>query len=316
MRRAVTFDADALRDGDLVGRVLGPLAANEGLALIVAELVNNAVEHGVLGLSSSMKDGDGGFEAYYAARAAGLATLNSGSVGVEIDGDDDTGVRVSVTDSGPGFRDAPATPESASLHGRGLALIRGLGAQVSVEAPGNRVTVTIDPRAVKFPPGEPIGSVMLKPAVELVTFRRRAVRRLAYVVMAVWAVLTVGVGTGAIHSGREEPVLESPAPSLGLALSELRPSGAALRSFAVHVVAADCTCSRSFIAFLRERGPRVDLSETILLVGDDTDGLAEALRGRGFPVNEISVDELASRYHITEVPLSVVVGPDDYVDGD
>lgn len=155
MRRrvAIVLDVDALRRDDAVARVLGALdgipelrAHRAELFLIVAELYNNAVEHGLLGLGSQAKGEPGGFEAYYAARSAGLATLTSGSIRIDVEVEKrrvGAHLRVRVTDSGSGLgaAAAPRAPAPEARGGRGLALLRSLGAVVTIDAPASSVTV-------------------------------------------------------------------------------------------------------------------------------------------------------------------------------
>jgi two-component system, HptB-dependent secretion and biofilm response regulator len=159
MRRrvAIVLDVDALRRDDAVARVLAALdglpelrAHRAELFLIVAELYNNALEHGLLGLGSSTKAEPGGFEAYYAARSAGLASLAAGSIRIDVEVEKrrvGAHLRVRVTDTGSGLgaaaRAAPARkpPAPEARGGRGLALLRSLGAVVTIDAPASSVTV-------------------------------------------------------------------------------------------------------------------------------------------------------------------------------
>jgi two-component sensor histidine kinase len=48
--------------------------------LVVTELFINALEHGVLGLSSSLKEGADGFERYIEARQQRLQNLQKGQI--------------------------------------------------------------------------------------------------------------------------------------------------------------------------------------------------------------------------------------------
>ena len=154
MKLAFEFGIESLRCGDAVERVLNALEglpvmerARSEIFLILSELYSNAVEHGLLGLESSSKDAPGGYEAYYAQRSAGLAALVAGRITIEVTllpirtG---THIRVRVTDSGTGFVAGIAAPPSlARRAGRGLALIKGLGAEVTRVAPGNCIVVDL-----------------------------------------------------------------------------------------------------------------------------------------------------------------------------
>lgn len=110
-------------------------------ALLVAELWHNALEHGVLGLDSEVKERSGGFSAYYAQREKALASLADGRVRISLvrerarRGDR---LVVRVEDSGPGFVRAPL-PRRGNLRkgGRGLLLVESLCEQLEFEGRGN-----------------------------------------------------------------------------------------------------------------------------------------------------------------------------------
>ncbi len=101
------------------------------LELVMAEVVNNAIDHGVLGLDSSLKKDPDGFDLYFMSRAAKLAKLIDGYVIVSVDQINNHLISISVEDSGAGF-DLPNTgqnlqPENLlSTYGRGLLIIRHL----------------------------------------------------------------------------------------------------------------------------------------------------------------------------------------------
>ncbi|MFV8833635.1 fused response regulator/phosphatase [Aquisalimonas sp.] len=113
---------------------------------VMAELYSNALEHGVLGLDSSLKTSPDGFTAYYENRCSALSALSSGFLRIQVGrGRDDRGelLRIRVTDSGAGFdygrllRDE--TPVDASLSGRGIKLLRGMCDSLCYFGRGNQV---------------------------------------------------------------------------------------------------------------------------------------------------------------------------------
>ncbi|MFN3586726.1 MAG: SpoIIE family protein phosphatase, partial [Moraxellaceae bacterium] len=110
------------------------------LATVVGELCNNALEHGVLGLASHHKCDADGFAGYYAARAARLATLETGWLRIRAEVQAAAGaVRVvlAVQDSGHGF-DTEAWPAGCPPYaGRGLGLLASLCRRVEYLPPGN-----------------------------------------------------------------------------------------------------------------------------------------------------------------------------------
>jgi CheY-like chemotaxis protein/anti-sigma regulatory factor (Ser/Thr protein kinase) len=153
------FDPDALRAADPLGPLRALIAASPELAssrteidLVVTELFSNALEHGLLNLSSDLKRDPAGFEAYYRERARALADLETGGilVSLTIDGQ---GPRlraiIRVTDSGAGvdrsFREAPPDPGPACARagglaaGKGLHLVRSLCSEVSIRDGGRSV---------------------------------------------------------------------------------------------------------------------------------------------------------------------------------
>jgi CheY-like chemotaxis protein/anti-sigma regulatory factor (Ser/Thr protein kinase) len=148
---ALDLQVDVLRQADplpaflqVVMELQGIYAHRERLYTILAELYTNALEHGLLGLDSSLKEGPEGFSAYFEARERALAALGAGSIRVEIEHRPEANggrLTVHVRDSGPGFA-GQVFPDSASnvtASGRGLALLRSLCKSVVVHAPGNHV---------------------------------------------------------------------------------------------------------------------------------------------------------------------------------
>ena len=114
------------------------------LFTVLSELYNNAVDHGVLGLESSLKERD--FAAYLHERDERLGHERDGRVTIELErapGGDRGALEVRVRDTGAGF-DPAAVPEPGSeqLHGRGLALVRALCASLDYAAAGNEARAT------------------------------------------------------------------------------------------------------------------------------------------------------------------------------
>lgn len=114
---------------------------------VLAELYSNALEHGVMGLDSSMKDSAEGFSRYYEQRARALETLE-GFIRFEFEsGITATGgsLQIRVIDSGQGFDHqrlvARASRHNAGYHGRGVRLLNELCSSVMFEGCGNSVVV-------------------------------------------------------------------------------------------------------------------------------------------------------------------------------
>lgn len=104
---------------------------------VMTELYSNALEHGVLGLDSSLKSNASGFTRYYQQRAERLAALESGFIRIHFQVTPlDGGGRLSVQveDSGNGFNIdtiLALPPTLNELYGRGLALVRELSDEAS-----------------------------------------------------------------------------------------------------------------------------------------------------------------------------------------
>ena len=117
---------------------------------VLAELYSNALEHGVLGLNSKLKNSAEGFSQYYAQRALALENVQ-GFVRFSLDSwveDDGVLLDIAVTDSGRGFdyeallaHHRGADTSTESYHGRGLKLLNDLCSEVTFTAPGNHVQV-------------------------------------------------------------------------------------------------------------------------------------------------------------------------------
>ncbi|MDZ7924712.1 MAG: fused response regulator/phosphatase [Marinagarivorans sp.] len=120
------------------------------LYTVLSELFNNAVEHGVLGLSSQLKLSPNGFSEYYRLRKEGLVNLSHGWVTIDFEHKLETNgglLTIRFMDSGAGFikPDSEELTAEGSLHpnyfGRGLQLIRSLCESLHVSAPGNCIEV-------------------------------------------------------------------------------------------------------------------------------------------------------------------------------
>lgn len=148
------FEARELNDSNLIADLVESISVEcdvdasrrADLELVIAEVVNNAIDHGVLGLDSTVKKNPDGFEQYFISRAAKLANLNDGYVSVSINQVSDDLISICVEDSGKGF-DFPAIkqclqPESLlNAYGRGLLIIRHLCHSMAHLGRGNCILV-------------------------------------------------------------------------------------------------------------------------------------------------------------------------------
>ncbi|QAY92304.1 fused response regulator/phosphatase [Pseudomonas sp. ACM7] len=121
----------------LLLEVHGLRAQSGALYSVLAELYSNALEHGVLGLDSSLKRDASGFTRYYQQRNTRLDALQDGFVRVHLQvtpkGEGGC-LTVRVEDSGKGFdvaRVMELPVDGVRLSGRGVSLIRQLGHNAS-----------------------------------------------------------------------------------------------------------------------------------------------------------------------------------------
>jgi CheY-like chemotaxis protein len=119
------------------------------LFTVLSELYSNSLEHGLLGLDSSLKTTSRGFADYYRLRSEKLAGLWEGFIRFELDYHSDmrqSCLVLRVVDSGAGFdyRKHAVAQESEGYSGRGLHLIRSICSKVEYQSRGNQVEVTFD----------------------------------------------------------------------------------------------------------------------------------------------------------------------------
>lgn len=112
---------------------------------LVAELYSNALEHGVIGLSSDLKNSPEGFAEYYRQREERLSTLCEGTVALRFDYEGDHGagaLKVSVKDSGAGFdfrKMMDNDHRTEGYCGRGLPLLKDMCRKLEYRGNGNEV---------------------------------------------------------------------------------------------------------------------------------------------------------------------------------
>jgi CheY-like chemotaxis protein len=131
----------------LLQEVHGLRAQSGALYSVLAELYSNALEHGVLGLDSSLKRDVSGFTRYYQQRNARLDELQDGYVRVhlQVTPEGEGGcLAIRVEDSGKGFdvgRVLARPLDPVRLSGRGISLIRQLGRNASWSDDGRSARV-------------------------------------------------------------------------------------------------------------------------------------------------------------------------------
>ncbi|MEK6662466.1 MAG: fused response regulator/phosphatase [Pseudomonadota bacterium] len=115
--------------------------------LILGELFNNALDHGLLHLDSKLKQDPDGFEQFISMREARLSQLTDATIEVDLERFYLTGsdlLRLRVRDSGPGFDRAAMLEKrkdaADQLSGRGIMLVKQLCLSLTYSEQGNDVT--------------------------------------------------------------------------------------------------------------------------------------------------------------------------------
>lgn len=149
-----TLDAKDLQQIDVVTSVLGVLGRFPALHghrttiyLLLAEAFNNALEHGLLGLDSQMKNDAEGFAYYYQLRTERLQALQSGSISIEVSFDQRRNyLTLSVSNTGVSWDpDQPSSStKSSKPYGRGLDLLQQLGDDLRWSDEGRKVSFGYD----------------------------------------------------------------------------------------------------------------------------------------------------------------------------
>ena len=116
---------------------------------VMAELISNAIDHGILRLDSQLKAGSEGFIRYVEERLYRLSQLQSASLDIDValqNNSHGAVARITVSDSGTGFDHAAVLAQlqhGATQHGRGLLLVRELSETLAFSGAGNRVEVSL-----------------------------------------------------------------------------------------------------------------------------------------------------------------------------
>ncbi len=156
-RFGLRLDAGELRKVDVVPLLLGVISQFDGteeqagqLFVILSELFNNALDHGLLRLDSRLKLDPSGMERYLEDRRTKLDQLTEGEIELEVEQftlAERTWLRIVCRDSGPGFDHAGAMARVAASgsqpFGRGLALVRKIATGFQFNEAGNTATAML-----------------------------------------------------------------------------------------------------------------------------------------------------------------------------
>lgn len=150
----IRLEADRLRYLDIVPMLVERLehwdlaeSDCQEMFVVLSELYNNALDHGILGLDSRMKSEIAGFIEYMELREKRLSALREGSIEIELEKickESKAYVKLRVKDSGQGFRYNSvckvAIPERRRHSGRGIDLVKTLcNGEVRYFGNGNEV---------------------------------------------------------------------------------------------------------------------------------------------------------------------------------
>ncbi|MFA6121984.1 MAG: fused response regulator/phosphatase [Sideroxydans sp.] len=111
---------------------IGAGGTDAGAFMVLSELFNNALDHGVLKLDSALKHQDEGMDAYFEARVTRLEELKDAHIRIclaHVESSQGNWLKMSVQDSGDGFdfeKYRRAKLENNQRHGRGLTLVFGM----------------------------------------------------------------------------------------------------------------------------------------------------------------------------------------------
>ena len=123
------------------------------LSTILSELYNNALEHGLLKLNSSVKNDTEGFINYYQLRRKGLAQLQEGQIDIILElnpAGEYSYIAIEVTDTGQGYEYSNShDSDDQDNHGRGLMLTRQLCKQLVVSNGGRTTKIIYNLHRVK-----------------------------------------------------------------------------------------------------------------------------------------------------------------------
>jgi hypothetical protein len=134
----------------LVGHIMeleGVQSERQSIYTVLTELYLNALDHGLLGLNSSLKSDPSGFAQYFADRESKLSSLKSGYIQFDLtcrQGDGFRDITFRIEDSGDGFdykNHKPPASDEVALCGRGIVLINNFCESLTFEGNGNIASV-------------------------------------------------------------------------------------------------------------------------------------------------------------------------------
>ncbi len=155
---ALTLDIEQIKKLDVVPLLLDIVQQIEKeqessgkIFMILSELFNNALDHGILQLDSRLKHHEDGMEHYFEERSVRLAEADKGMIQMHLkkflNDDGSSFLHIRVKDSGEGFdhlQQGDAVASDVQRHGRGIALLHGICRTVQFLGNGSEVVVHFD----------------------------------------------------------------------------------------------------------------------------------------------------------------------------
>ncbi|HEY3740892.1 MAG TPA: hypothetical protein VGL53_13660, partial [Bryobacteraceae bacterium] len=123
------------------------------------------------------------------------------------------------------------------------------------------------------------------------------------IMLAGWVIITL-VGLAVLSAGHEASLPE-PEDEAKLSRAILQLRRGSMGNFVVHVIYAQCSCSRALFLHLVTRHPFPDAEEVILFAGADP-RKEELAKQAGFGIMTVSAAELVSRFGIEAAPVLIV----------
>jgi anti-sigma regulatory factor (Ser/Thr protein kinase) len=120
--------------------------------VVLSELYNNALDHGLLEIESSIKNGPRGFDRYMAERAQRLQKLEQGSIEITARHVESSGrpcLQINLRHTGIGFEFEPYLVDPvldtgrSQQHGRGIALVRSMCTSLEYRDEGREAQVLL-----------------------------------------------------------------------------------------------------------------------------------------------------------------------------
>ncbi|OFC69443.1 fused response regulator/phosphatase [Alteromonas confluentis] len=148
----LTLQGRELNNPHIISSLMEMINSQPGMTLvrsdlytILSEMFNNALEHGVLKLSSDLKSTPDGFHQYYQRRDTLLANLTEGEIAFKIlFKPSESALDITISDSGDGF-DVSALDEDCltACYGRGICFLRELCESVRFSDNGSTLSVRL-----------------------------------------------------------------------------------------------------------------------------------------------------------------------------